>query len=127
MLFGSHSGDPKAVNAARVGYVEFLENNAHVIYPILAIAVLSLIAAATISSFRSQGIDSVVKAEVKRELVRTLRREIHGVTAEFLSKEVGVPPFRVLTILEELKKDGIVEQQTDTKRITTWYLKGLTH
>lgn len=115
----------KPPGATDVKYLEFLENNTHLIYPLLAIAVLVLIALGVLQAWRTEDMDGVKKAEVKREVIRELRREVHGLTVERLAKAVAVPPFKLLKILEEMAEDGITEQRTDTTRRTTWRLKGL--
>jgi hypothetical protein len=124
-LPGAEPSYPKPISATNVKYIEFLEDNTHIIYPLLAIAVVALVSYAVIIAVRSTSMDLVLKAEIKRAVVQTMRREIHGVTVEMLSRLVGVPSFRLHKILEEMRKDGILEPRTDTHRITTWHLKGL--
>jgi hypothetical protein len=115
----------KPPNTTEPKYIEFLEDNAHIIYPALAIAVLVLIALGILQAWRTDDISGLQKAEIKRDIVRELRREMHGITVEHMAKLVAVPPFRLLKILEEMQTDGIAESRTDTQRTTTWRLKGL--
>lgn len=106
-------------------YFELLENNTHLIYPGLAVLVLLLIAVGILQAWRSEDMDGLQKAKLKREIIGELRREVHGMTADSLSKNLGVPSLRLLRILEEMQKDAILESRTDTRRITTWRMKGI--
>ncbi|GMU62576.1 MAG: hypothetical protein AMXMBFR34_43390 [Myxococcaceae bacterium] len=117
----------KPVGATKVKYIELLENNSHIIYPLLAVVVVALIAFGVISAWRSEDMSGLQKAELKREIIRELRREIWGMTADALSKNVGVPRFKLLKILEEMQADNILEARTDTQRVTTWKMKGLSN
>lgn len=115
----------RPVSATRPRYFEWLESNTQVIYPALAILVISLIALAVISALRTEDMDALQKAELTREIVQQLRREIHGVTVNQLAKTLGVPRLKVGRLLEDLQTQGITECRTDSRRHTTWRLKGL--
>jgi hypothetical protein len=115
----------KPVGSASVKYFEWLENNSHVVYPLIAVAVVGLIAFGVISAWRNEDIDGLKKAELKRDIIRELRREVYGMSADRLAKLVGVPGTRMLKLLEELAEANIVESRTDTSRVTTWRIKGL--
>jgi hypothetical protein len=104
-------------------YIELLEGNTHLIYPALAVLVLVLIALGILQAWRSEDMDGVQKAELKRDVIRELRREVHGLSADALSKAVGVPSLKLLRVLEEMQKDNILESRTDTQRLTTWRMK----
>ncbi len=123
-------GDPprytKPAGSAEVRYFELLENNSHIIYPIIAVSVVALIAFGVISAWRSEDMDGLKKAEAKREIIRLLRREVYGMTADHLAKSCSVPGGRMLKLLEEMAEANIVESRTDTSRVTTWRMKGLT-
>ena len=115
----------KPTSSTEPRYVEFLEDNTHLIYPAIAFLVVTLIAVGVVSAWRSEDIDGIKKAELKRTLIRELRRELHGATAEQLAKAVKIPSLKVLKLLEEMQEQGITECRTDTRRLTTWRLKGL--
>ena len=51
--------------------------------------------------------------------------ETHGAEAELLAKEVGMAVLKLVKILEELQRDGIVVAVTNTQRKTFWSLKGI--
>lgn len=122
-------GDPpryvKPVDAAQSRYFEWLEANTHLVYPALAVLAVALIAFGVLKALRSEDMDGLQKAELKRELILELRREVWGMTAERLSRSVGVPALKLLKVLEEMQRDNIVESRTDTSHVTTWRMKGL--
>ncbi len=115
----------KPVSALSDSGSEFLENNQRVIYPAIAVLVLLIIAIAVLAAWRSDDLNGVQKAELKREIIRELRREVHGTTADRLAQAVGTRSFRLLKVLEEMQDEGILETRTDTRRVTTWKVKGL--
>jgi hypothetical protein len=123
-------GDPpkyvKPVGSASVRYFEWLENNTHVVYPALAVVLVALIAFGIISAWRTEDSDGLKKAELKREIIRELRREVYGMTANHLAKNIQVDGTKMLKLLEEMAEDNIVESRTDSSRVTTWRMKGLT-
>lgn len=104
-------------------YIELLENNTHLVYPALAVLVLLLIALGILQAWRSDDMSGLQKADLKRDVIRELRREVHGMSADALSKAVGVPSLKLLRILEEMQNDKILESRTDTQRLTTWKMK----
>ena len=106
-------------------YFELLEQNTHIVYPALAILVLVLLVAGILQAWRSQDLDGLQKAELKREVILVLRRETHGAPVEALAKEVGLTNLSLVKLLEELLADGIVECFTNTQRLTIWSLKGI--
>lgn len=117
----------KPVGATRVKYIELLENNTHIIYPLIAVVVVAIIAFGVITAWRTEDMDGLQKAELKREIIRELRREIWGMTADALSKNVGIPRLKLLKVLEEMQADNILEARTDTSHVTTWKMKGLSN
>lgn len=115
----------KPVSAMDPAYFEVLEKNTHIIYPALAILVLVLLVAGILQAWRTQDLDGLQKAELKREVILVLRRETHGAEAELLAREVGMALLKLVKILEELQTDGIVVSVTNTQRKTFWSLKGI--
>jgi hypothetical protein len=107
-------------------YLELLEENTHILYPAIAVLVVALIAFGVISAWRTEDIDVIAKAEMKREIIREMRRQVHGLTVEQLAKLTSMPPLKLVRLLEEMQEGGITESRTDSARITTWRLKGLT-
>ncbi len=115
----------KPVAALDPAYFELLEKNTNVIYPALAILVLVLLVAGILQAWRTQDLDGLQKAELKRNVILVLRREMHGAEAELLGREMGITVLKLVKILEELQNDGIVVSVTNTQRKTFWSLKGI--
>lgn len=122
-------GDPpnpaKPIGATRVKYIEALEDNTELIYPAMALLVIVLIALGILQAMRSDEMDSVKKAELKRDIIRYLRYDPLGLSVTALSKQVNVPAHRLFKVLEEMAEHGMVESFTNTRRETTWRVKGL--
>ncbi len=116
---------PKHVGATSPPYIELLEQNSHIIYPALAVLVLVLIVAGILQAWKTQDLDGLQKAELKKEIVVHLRQEIGGAPAEQLARRVGVPPIKLMKLLEEMQKDNILSSHTNTDRLTIWRLKGV--
>lgn len=112
-------------SSTNVPYLEVLENNTHIIYPALAILVVVLIVAGILHAWKSDDLDSVVKAEAKREIVLQLRREMHGMSADRLMRMTGLDMMKLVRLLQEMQEDGILTSHTNSQRQTTWVLKGI--
>lgn len=111
--------------STNVPYLELLENNTHIIYPAMAILVVVLIVAGILNAWKSDDLDSVVKAEAKREIVMQLRRELHGMSAERLTRMTGLELNKLVRLLQEMQDDGMLTSHTNSQRQTTWVLKGI--
>jgi hypothetical protein len=111
--------------ATSVPYLELLENNTHIIYPALAIMVVVLIVAGILHAWKTDDLDSVVKAEAKREIVMQLRRELHGMSAERLTRMTGLELSKLVRLLQEMQDEGMLTSHTNSQRQTTWVLKGI--
>jgi hypothetical protein len=107
------------------GGIPFLEQNARIIYPALAVLVVALLAAGVIHAWKSQEMDGVQKAQLKGEILRLMRRYVGGITADQLCPELKLDTFGVARLLDEMVKEGIVTSYTTSDRITTFRLKGL--
>lgn len=109
---------------AAPAYFELLESNTHIIYPLLALVVLVLLAVGIVHAWRSEDLDGLVKAELKRTIILELRRQVGGTSAEKLSRVVGLEPLKLVHILEEMQDDGLLTSHTNTQRLTVWQVKG---
>lgn len=118
-------GYEQGESSTNVPYLEALENNTHIIYPALAILVVVLIVAGILHAWKSDDLDSVVKAEAKREIVMQLRREMHGMSADRLMRMTGLDMMKLVRLLQEMQEDGILTSHTNSQRQTTWVLKGI--
>ncbi len=118
-------GYKKPVSALTEDPLDWFENHTQIVYPVIAVVTLSLIALGIFSAWRTDDLSGVQKAEIKRDIIRELRREIHGLTAEQLTRATGVPIFQLVKLLEAMQDDKVLESRTDTRRITTWRLRGI--
>lgn len=107
------------------GYNDSLERNAHIIYPLLAIIVVALIVGAILLAWKEQDISELEKTEFKREIILELRKQVGGMSADMISRAIGLAPLRTLKILEEMQTEGIMLSHTNTARLTIWRLKGV--
>ncbi len=106
-------------------YIELLERNTHIVYPVLGAVVLLLIGVGITQAWRERDMDGAQKAELKREIVIHLRKQLGGADAETLSRSIGLASLKLLRLLEEMQKDGIVTSYVNTQRLTVWRLKGV--
>jgi hypothetical protein len=107
------------------GYFELLEKNTHIVYPVLAVLVLVLLMAGILQAWKTQDLDGLQLAVLKREIVLELRRETWGASVDNLARKMKLDPLKLVNMLEQMQKDGVVISTTDTKRLTTWRLKGV--
>lgn len=109
--------------AAVPRYIPFLEQNTHIIYPVLAAGGLLIIALGILQAWRTQDLDGIQKAELKRDIMMELRRT-GGMSAELIARAIGLETFKTTRLLEEMKQDGIIMMYTNTERLSVWSLKG---
>jgi hypothetical protein len=109
-----------------VKYSEWFENHTTTLYPLLAIVVVALVAWGIITAWRGDDMDGLKKAELKREIIRILRRDVYGLSADKLASQLEIPGGKLLKLLDEMADENIVESRTSTSRVTTWRVKGLT-
>ncbi|MFN0062941.1 MAG: hypothetical protein ACKVPX_10545 [Myxococcaceae bacterium] len=106
-------------------YIELLEQNAHIIYPALAAFAAILLILGIVSAWRSQELAGLRKAELKREIILELRRQMVGLSGDALAKAIGIEPLTTVKLLEEMQRDGVLISHTNTERLTLWRLKGV--
>jgi hypothetical protein len=107
-------------------YSEWFEAHTSTLYPLIAIVVVALVAWGIISAWRGDDMDGLAKAELKREIIRLLRRDVYGLSADKLAAQLEIPGGKLLKLLDEMAEENIVESRTSTSRVTTWRMKGLT-
>lgn len=106
-------------------YFEMLERNTHIVYPVLAVLVLVVLVAGILQAWKTQDLDGLQKAGFKREVILELRRDTLGFNVETLARKVKLEPLKLVRLLEEMQREGIVMSVTNTQRLTTWRLKGV--
>jgi hypothetical protein len=122
---GIPQGYQKPDSATSPEYFELLEKNTHIIYPVLAVVVLVILVAGILQAWKTQDLDGLQRAELKREIVLELRKETFGASAEVLARRIKLDPLKLMNLLEQMQQEGVVMSMTDTKRLTTWRLKGV--
>lgn len=103
----------------------WVDANRGVVYPALVGATILLIALAVLSQLRRQDMDGKLKNKVKGELIRELRIQVVGVTADELARTVGLEKFKTVRLLEEMQTDGILISYNNTQRRQVWKLRGV--
>ena len=123
-VLGEAAREGRAREEGAVPYLEWLENYSHILYPLMIVGVVVLIIAGILASLRTEGMAGLVKAEVRRLIIVELRQQMQGTSAEHLAKVLGLEPFRVVGLLDEMQREGLVTSYTSSDRRTTWQLKG---
>lgn len=119
--------DPeKPVSSLSPKYFEVLEQNSHIIYPVVAVLTLVLIAAGILQAWRTQDLDGLQKNEFKRAIVNELRRNISGMPGDNLAKAVGLDRLKTNRLLEQMQQEGLVVSHTNSQRLTVWRVRGAT-
>ena len=122
---GEHDPYVRPAGDTNSKYFEWLENNTQIVYPLLALVVLTLVVVGILQAWRAPALDIRVKTEAKREIMLQLRREVTGSSVDVLAKRIGLEPLKVVKLLEEMEADGMVESHTNTQRLTYWRVRGL--
>lgn len=105
-------------------YFEWVNDYAHILYPALIVLVVLLVGFGILAALRTEDVAGLRKADIRRRLLVELRQQVQGCSAEHLARVVDIQSLRVVKILEELQRDGIVTSYTSSDRRTTWQLKG---
>lgn len=116
----------KPVSSLSPKYFELLEQNSHIIYPVVAILTLVIIAAGVLQAWRTQDLDGLQKNEFKRAIVNELRRNISGMPGDLLAKSVGLDRLKTNRLLEQMQQEGLVVSHTNSQRLTVWRVRGAT-
>ncbi|MBZ4400294.1 MULTISPECIES: hypothetical protein [unclassified Myxococcus] len=114
----------RPVSSMSPKYFEILEQNSHIIYPLVAILTLVLIAAGILQAWRTQDLDGLQKSEFKKAIVNELRSNITGLPGDVLAKAVGLDRLKTHRLLEQMQQDGMVVSHTNSQRLTVWRIRG---
>lgn len=125
-LPGQDSGPDyeRPVSSITTGYIELLERNSHIIYPVIAVVTLLLIAWGILSAWRTQDLDGLQKNEFKRAIINELRRQLSGMPGDLLGKTIGLDRLKTNRLLEEMQTEGLVMSHTNSERLTVWRVRG---
>lgn len=116
----------RPVSSLSPKYIEVLEQNSHIIYPVLAVLTLVLIAAGVLQAWKTQDLDGLQKNEFKRAIVNELRRNISGMPGDMVARAVGLDRLKTNLLLEQMQQEGLVVSHTNSQRLTVWRIRGAT-
>lgn len=87
---------------------EWIEAHANVVYPLIAIAIIGLIAGAAMAAMKGSDINAERAGHLKREIMLLIRRRISGVSAEQVAAEIQIDLMLAARLLQELEQEGMV-------------------
>lgn len=87
---------------------EWIEDNAWVTYPAMALLVIGLIAAAMVSSARAQVMSAERRGQLKMQIMGVMRRKVSGVSADSIAADLKIDLMLAATLLSELTKEGML-------------------
>jgi hypothetical protein len=114
----------RPVSSITTGYIELLEKNSHIVYPVIAVVTLLLIGWGILSSWRMQDMDGLQKNEFKRAIINELRTNISGMPGDLLGRSIGLDRLKTNRLLEEMQTEGLVLSHTNSERLTVWRVRG---
>ena len=114
---------PSADNTA--SYFELLERNTHILYPVIALLVVTMIVAGILQAWKTQDMDIDAKIGWKREIITMLRAQLGGVPTEQISRTIGLDRLKTQKLLEEMQTEGIMISHMSSSRLQMWRLKGV--
>ncbi|GMU03022.1 hypothetical protein KH5H1_71420 [Corallococcus caeni] len=125
-LPGQDSGPDydRPVSSITTGYIELLEKNSHIVYPVIAVVTLLLIGWGILSAWRTQDMDGLQKNEFKRAIINELRSNISGMPGDLLGRTIGLDRLKTNRLLEEMQTEGLVLSHTNSERLTVWRVRG---
>lgn len=87
---------------------EWMEVNATVVYPAIALGIIALIIGALFASWRSDELNAEQRGELKDRMLKLMRRRISGVSAEVVAAEMQIDTLTAGRLLSELVDQGLV-------------------
>ena len=105
-------------------YFDVLEQNSHIIYPVLAVLTLALIIAGLLQAWKNQDMDTKTRVEYKRAILTELRRHLNGMPGDELARTLALDRLKMVKLLEQMQQEGMVQSHTNSKRITVWRVRG---
>ncbi|XXF79394.1 hypothetical protein P2318_06475 [Myxococcaceae bacterium GXIMD 01537] len=114
----------KPTSSLTSNYFEVLEQNSHIIYPLLAVLTLVLIVWGILVAWKSQDMDLNTRVEYKRAIIAELRRHLHGLPGDEVSRAIGLDRLKTAKLLEMMLQEGMVQNHTNSKRVVVWRVRG---
>jgi hypothetical protein len=93
---------------------EWIEDNAWVSYPVIALVVIGLIAGAMISTARQQVMSAERRGQLKMQIMGVMRRRVSGVSAEAIAADLKIDLMLAAKLLVELTDEGMLSRSMTT-------------
>lgn len=87
---------------------EWMDANATVVYPVIAVAIIALIVGALFASWRSDELNAEQRGRLKDAMLKLMRRRVSGVSAEQVAAELQIDTVLAGRLLSELVEQGLV-------------------
>lgn len=105
-------------------YFDMLEQNSHIVYPVLAGLTLLLVVAGIFQAWKSQDMDGLTKNEFKRQIVNELRRNISGLPGDMIARTIGLDRLKTVRLLEQMQQEGILNSYMSSNQMMMWRVRG---
>lgn len=105
-------------------YFDMLEQNSHIVYPVLAGLTLLLVVAGIFQAWKSQDMDGLTKNEFKRQIVNELRRNISGLPGDLIARTIGLDRLKTVRLLEQMQQEGILNSYMSSNQLMMWRVRG---
>lgn len=105
-------------------YFDMLEQNSHIVYPVLAGLTLLLVVVGIFQAWKSQDMDGLTKNEFKRQIVNELRRNISGLPGDLIARTIGLDRLKTVRLLEQMQQEGILNSYMSSNQLMMWRVRG---
>jgi hypothetical protein len=105
-------------------YFDMLEQNSHIVYPVLAALTLLLVVAGIFQAWKSQDMDGLTKNEFKRQIVNELRRNLSGLPGDMIARAIGLDRLKTVRLLEQMQQEGILNSYMSSNQMMMWRVRG---
>lgn len=111
------------MDAALPDWMSHLEQLLRPWFPALAALAILLVLGGVINAWRAQSSETQKARTLGRQVLRALRRQPAGATADSLARELQVAPHRLAGLLEELQRKRRISSHTTSDRRTMWVIR----
>ena len=102
---------------ADAGRFDFIEQNSHILFPLLALLAVVLLVGGIVHAWRTPELAGAEKARLKGEIIRTLRNNIGWMTAQEAAEKLDIETHTAASLMDEMKRDGVLVSGTMESRI----------
>lgn len=122
-LVGDDPGYEKPATSLTPSYLDLLEQNSHIVYPVLAVLTLGLIAWGLLTAWKNQDMDVQTRVEYKRAILTELHRHLNGLPGDELARTLGLERLKMVKLLEQMQEEGMVQSYMNSRRVTVWRVR----